>query len=107
MDILKDLRDGKPCRWTGVCGEMSAVGGCTCGEAADEIERLQSALLQQSTDNIDLRHDLARANKKIERLREALKKIVELDWQFKTSYSLQRTEGPCAAIARAALKEDE
>ena len=44
MDILKDLRDGKPCRWTGVCGEMSAVGGCTCGEAADEIERLREAL---------------------------------------------------------------
>lgn len=44
MDILKDLRDGKPCRWTGVCGEMSAVGGCTCGEAADEIERLREEL---------------------------------------------------------------
>ena len=44
MDILKDLRDGKPCRWTGVCSEMSAVGGCTCGEAADEIERLREAL---------------------------------------------------------------
>ena len=44
MDILKDLRGGKPCRWTGVCGEMSAVGGCTCGEAADEIERLREAL---------------------------------------------------------------
>jgi hypothetical protein len=42
MDILKDLRDGKPCRWTGVCGEMSAVGGCTCGEAADEIELLRN-----------------------------------------------------------------
>jgi len=41
MGILEDLRDGKPCRWTGVCGEMSAVGGCTCGEAADVIERLR------------------------------------------------------------------
>jgi hypothetical protein len=44
MGILEDLRDGKPCRWTGVCDEMSAVGGCTCGEAADEIERLREAL---------------------------------------------------------------
>ena len=41
MGILEDLRDGKPCRWTGVCGEMSVVGGCTCGEAADEIEKLR------------------------------------------------------------------
>ena len=44
MGILEDLRDGKPCRWTGVCDEMSAVGGCTCGEAADEIARLRETL---------------------------------------------------------------
>ena len=78
MDILKDLRDGKPCRWTGVCGEMSAVGGCTCGEAADEIERL----------------------------REALKKIVE---PIGPSYpdSLIHNDLEIIEIAQAALKDGE
>ena len=42
----------------------------TVEDAADEIRRLQSALLQQSTDNIGLHHDLARANETIERVRE-------------------------------------
>ena len=58
MGILEDLRDGKPCRWTGVCDEMSAVGGCTCGEAADEIE-----LLRKERDG----------------LREALRRLAETD----------------------------
>ena len=56
MGILEDLRDGKPCRWTGVCDEMSAVGGCTCGEAADEIERLRK-VLKKSLDLIDVAFD--------------------------------------------------
>ena len=86
MGILEDLRDGKPCRWTGVCGEMSAVGGCTCGEAADEIE-----LLRKERDG----------------LREALRYYAKTDY-FPTS------DGPWGVdsddfgnIARAALKEGE
>ena len=51
MGILEDLRDGKPCRWTGVCGEMSAVGGCTCGEAAGVIEKLRDCLKMISWSN--------------------------------------------------------
>jgi len=43
----------------------------------------------------------------IERLREALKKIVERDWQFNKDGKLGKIYGPCAVIARAALKGDE
>ena len=43
----------------------------------------------------------------IERLREALKKIVDVDWKFKNNETIERVEGQCAKIARAALKEGE
>jgi len=43
----------------------------------------------------------------IERLREALQRIVDIDWQFANSGTLERIEGRCAVIARAALKESE
>ena len=41
-------------------------------KAADEIVRLKEAFIQERTDNIDLRHDLARANELIKQLREEL-----------------------------------
>ena len=73
MDIVERLRkcaNGFPLFKT-IRGDFGI-----CDEAADEIRRLQSALLQQSTDNIDLRHDLARANEKISQLQEELAKPV-------------------------------
>jgi len=47
------------------------------------------------------------AIEEIERLREALQRIVDIDWQFANSETLERIEGRCAVIARAALKEGE
>ena len=42
-DLVKRLRGGLPCGDV-KCFERSAVGGCTCGEAADRIEKLEAAL---------------------------------------------------------------
>ena len=43
----------------------------------------------------------------IEQLRNVLKRIVDIDCQFANSGTLERIEGRCAVIARAALKEGE
>jgi len=73
-------------------------------EAADEIERLREdkldALAAVESEN-------AFYQMEIERLREALQRIVDIDWQFANSGTLERIEGRCAVIARAALKESE
>ena len=42
-DLVKRLRGGLPCGDV-KCVERSAAGGCTCGEAADRIEKLEAAL---------------------------------------------------------------
>ena len=39
----------------------------------DEKMRLREALIQEHTDNVDSRYDLARSNAKIEQLQEALR----------------------------------
>ena len=41
-DLVKRLRGGLPCGDV-KCVERSAAGGCTCGEAADRIEKLETA----------------------------------------------------------------
>ena len=42
-DLVERLRGGLPCGDV-KCVERSAAGGCTCGEAADRIEKLEAAL---------------------------------------------------------------
>ena len=76
-----------------------------CSAAIDEIRRLQSALLQQSTDNIDLRHDLARANEKISQLQEELAKPVLVGRTQIEAYPV--TDSYLVYPIRAALKEGE
>jgi len=72
-------------------------------EAADEIERLRNKVQWlEMCENTVIKQD-----NEIERLREALQRIVDLDQQFKNGATLERIEGRCAVIARAALKEGE
>ena len=47
-DLVKRLRGGLPCGDV-KCVERSAAGGCTCGEAADRIEKLEAALHNVTT----------------------------------------------------------
>ena len=49
-DLVKRLRGGLPCGDV-KCVERSAAGGCTCGEAADRIEKLEAALRQIEHEN--------------------------------------------------------
>jgi hypothetical protein len=67
-------------------------------ELRNEIVRLQELFFKTNIENIDLRYDLARANEKIEQLREALKHM--LRWYDQ----LSPTD---IAKAEAALKEGE
>jgi len=79
MDIVEQLRKYQ-------CPENK---GCN-----PVVEYCQCALMDSSADEI-------------ERLREALEKIVDVDWKFKNNETIERVEGPCAKFARAALKEGE
>ena len=51
-DLVRRLRAGLPCGDV-KCVERSAAGGCTCGEAADRIEKLEAANLKQSCIKVD------------------------------------------------------
>ena len=68
-DIVERLRDGGETCGIQRCITREARSGCTCAEAADEIERLREALLQiagkvsQSDKSFDgdMASDIARA----------------------------------------------
>jgi len=95
-DIVERLRD--------YADGLSGYAADMMGEASDHIERLREdkldALAAVESEN-------AFYQMEIERLREALQRIVDIDWQFANSETLERIEGRCAVIARAALKEGE
>ena len=79
----------------------------------DENLRLREALIQERTDNVDLRHDFARANEKIYRLQEALRFYANsknYDSFIRTHASMGEHEASyilddAGAIAREALGE--
>jgi hypothetical protein len=50
-DIVERLRIGRETCGVDMCRTREARSGCTCAEAADEIERLREALREISTRN--------------------------------------------------------
>jgi hypothetical protein len=79
MDIVERLRRGEPCDGGNQCRIMEASSGCTCAEAADEIERLRAVLkdrlvlLQDAYAQIErLREEVARLEQKCIKLSDAI-----------------------------------
>jgi len=61
----------------------------------------------QLCEYVPMANRMVKLEEEIKLLQEALKKIVYIDWKFKNNETIERVEGPCAKIARAALKEGE
>ena len=97
MDIVERLRN--PLKWK--------LTDIDTHNAANEIERLRGAIITNQSVALDSLAAHGQLCDEIERLREALHKIVDLDWQFRSDGKLGKLEGPCAALARAALQPKE
>ena len=84
-DLVKRLRGGLPCGDV-KCVERSAAGGCTCGEAASRIEKLEMLLHGEKCLRQDLK-DTAEAHSKqqrdrIEKLEAALEPFADLAYEI-------------------------
>ena len=98
-DLVKRLRGGLPCGDV-KCVERSAAGGCTCGEAASRIEKLEMLLHGEKCLRQDLK-DTAEAHSKqqrdrIEKLEAALRVYADEDhWSGDTFEPIMFPEGEC------------
>ena len=54
IDVTEHLRKGLPCQ-PNVCRFMDARSGCTCAEAADEIDRLRATLAAAQAGGVEWR----------------------------------------------------
>ena len=72
-DIVERLRLGRETCGVDMCRNREARSGCTCAEAADEIERLREALRGTACD-CELKKEVSWHEEENNRLREALHK---------------------------------
>jgi hypothetical protein len=70
----------------------------------DNLGAIHGDYVRSALEAWDKLYEVEAENK---RLRNVLKQIVDIDWQFANSGTLERIEGRCAVISRAALKENE